>query len=74
MILSEMDINTISDPIKIPGGFLILKINDIREVENKLDINEELDFAIKSKTNKQLDQFSNIYFNKISKNLIINES
>ena len=73
MILSEMDINTISDPIKIPGGFLILKINDIREVENKLNIDEELDIAIKSKTNKQLDQFSNIYFNKISKDLIINE-
>ena len=73
MILSEMDINTISDPIKIPGGFLILKINDIREVENKLNIDEELDFAIKSKTNKQLEQFSNIYFNKISKDLIINE-
>ena len=73
MILSEMDINTISDPIKIPGGFLILKINDIREVENKLNIDEELDFVIKSKTNKQLDQFSNIYFNKISKDLIINE-
>jgi len=73
MILSEMDINSISDPIKIPGGFLILKINDIREVENKLNIDEELDIAIKSKTNKQLDQFSNIYFNKISKDLIINE-
>ena len=68
-----MDVNSISDPIKIPGGFLILKINDIREVENKLNIDEELDFAIKSKTNKQLEQFSNIYFNKISKDLIINE-
>ncbi len=73
IILNKMDINSISDPIKVPGGFLILKINDIREVENKLDIDKEIDFAIKSKTNKQLDQFSNIYFNKISKDLIINE-
>ncbi len=73
IILSKMDINSISDPIKIPGGFLILKINDIREVENKLDIDEEVDFVIKSKTNKQLNQFSNIYLNKISKDLIINE-
>ena len=73
IILNKMDVNSISDPIKIPGGFLILKINDIREVENKLNIDEELDFAIKSKTNKQLEQFSNIYFNKISKDLIINE-
>ena len=35
IILNKMDINSISDPIKVPGGFLILKINDIREVENK---------------------------------------
>ena len=73
IILNKMDVNSISDPIKVPGGFLILKINDIKEVENKLDIDKELDFVIKSKTNKQLDQFSNIYFNKISKDLIINE-
>lgn len=73
MILSKMEVNSISDPIKIPSGFLILKINDMRNVKIKLDIDEELDFAVRSKTNKQLNQFSNIYLNKISKNLIIHE-
>ncbi len=73
IILSKMRIKSVSDPIKIPSGFLILKINDIRQVEINLNIDKELDFAIRSKTNKQLNQFSNIYLNKISKDLIIHE-
>ena len=73
IILSKMRIKSVSDPIKIRSGFLILKINDIRQVEINLNIDKELDFAIRSKTNKQLNQFSNIYLNKISKDLIIHE-
>ena len=70
-ILNKMEIDSISDPIKIPNGFLILKINDIKLVDIKLNIDEELDFAIRSKTNKQLNQLSNIYLKKVSKDLII---
>ena len=66
-----MEIDSISDPIKIPNGFLILKINDIKQVDIKLNIDEELDFAIRSKTNKQLNQLSDIYLKKVSKYLVI---
>ena len=71
MILNQMEIDGISDPIKIPNGFLILKINDIKQVDIKLNIDEELDFAIRSKTNKQLNQLSDIYLKKVSKDLVI---
>lgn len=70
-ILNKMEIDSISDPIKIPNGFLILKINDIKQVDIKLNIDEELDFAIRSKTNKQLNQLSDIYLKKVSKDLVI---
>jgi len=62
-----------TDPIVIPGGFLIIKIEDIREKDNSSDLNNEIEKIIKNKTNEQLNQFSNIYFNKIKKNMIINE-
>ena len=62
-----------TDPIVIPGGFLIIKIEDIREKDNSSDLNNEIEKIIKDKTNEQLNQFSNIYFNKIKKNIIINE-
>ena len=73
IILNKLKIKSVSDPIKIPSGFLILKIDDIRQVKINLNIDKELDFAIRSKTNKQLNQFSNMYLNKISKDLIIHE-
>ena len=62
-----------TDPIVIPGGFLIIKIEDIREKDNSSDLNNEIEKIIKDKTNEQLNQFSNIYFNKIKKNMVINE-
>ena len=62
-----------SNPMVIPGGFLILKIGDVREIDNNFNLNEEVKKVIKEKTNKQLNQFSNIFFNKIQKNIVINE-
>lgn len=72
-IIKNIKINHHTKPIVIPGGFLILKIEDIREIENDFDLNSEIDKIVKEKTNEQLNQFSNIYFNKIKKNIIINE-
>jgi peptidyl-prolyl cis-trans isomerase SurA len=62
-----------TDPIVIPGGFLIIKIEDIRDKDNSSDLNNEIEKIIKDKTNEQLNQFSNIYFNKIKKDMVINE-
>ena len=62
-----------TNPIVIPGGFLIIKIEDIREKDNSSDLNNEIEKIIKDKTNEQLNQFSIIYFNKIKKDIVINE-
>ena len=55
------------------GGFLILQINDIKVVKSKIDTDKELKKLIRSRTNDQLNQFSKMYFNKIKKNMKINE-
>jgi peptidyl-prolyl cis-trans isomerase SurA len=72
-IIKQIKINNYTKPIILPGGFLILKIEDIREADNDFDLNSEIDKIVRKKTNEQLNQFSNIYFNKIKKNIIINE-
>ena len=72
-ILNGIKIGEYSNPIIIPGGFLILKIEDVREVKKEVDLNREIEKIIKEKTNDQLNQFSNIFFNKIKKDVIINE-
>ena len=71
--LKKIEIGEYTKPIVIPGGFLILKIDNIREVENNYDLDTEIDKIVNKKTNEQLNQFSNIYFNKIKKDIIINE-
>ena len=72
-LLKKVKVGNHSKPIVIPGGFLILKIEDVREIDSNFDLNEEVKKIIKEKTNEQLNQFSNIFFNKIKKNIKINE-
>ena len=69
--ISNLQIGKYSDPIIIQGGFLIIKINEIKKEKISLDIDKELNKLIKLKTNQQLNRFSNIYFKKIKKNLKI---
>ncbi len=71
--LSKIKINNYTDPIKIPSGFLILKINDVKEILKEIDSKKELENLIKFKTDEQLKQFSNIFFNKLKKEITINE-
>lgn len=69
----NIKIDEYTDPIIVPGGFLILKVDDIKK-NNDIKSNEvELKKLINIKKNKQLNQFSTMYFNKIKKNIQINE-
>ena len=71
--LEDLKINSHSNPIKIGNNYLILKINDMKEVAIKFDKQKELDRMIVSETSKQLDKFSNIFYNKIKLNSKISE-
>ena len=71
--LTKIKLGDYTNPIKVPGGFLLIKINDIRELEKEIDLEKEINLIVRKKTNDQLNQFSNIYFNKIKKNIKINE-
>jgi len=72
-IISNLKIGQVSEPIRTSSGFIILRIEDEREYLTSLDINEKVEEIVKFKTNDQLSQFSSMYFNKIKKNLIIND-
>ena len=71
--LKKLKVNEYTNPIKVPGGFLILKINDLKEINKQIDLEKETNLIVRKQTNDQLNQFSNIYFNKIKKNIKINE-
>ena len=71
--LEKLSKDEYSSPIKIGNDFLILKINETRETPKKIDKKAELDKMILIETTKQLDKFSNIFYNKIKLNAKISE-
>ena len=71
--LNNLEIGAHTEPILLPGGYLILKINDIKEVVKEINYEKEFEKIKREKTNEQLNIMSNLYFNKIKKNIIINE-
>ena len=72
-IISNLEIGQVSKPIRTTSGFIILKIEDEKKYAISLNINKKIEEIVKFKTNDQLSQFSSMYFNKIKKNLIIND-
>jgi len=71
--ISKLNIGDIMDPILIPSGVLILKLEDKKISVNEKDKNIELEKLISFEMNNQLNNFSNIHFKKIKNKLIINE-
>ncbi len=72
--LKDIKSGEYTDVIIIGNNHLFIKVEEIRL--NKISINEdeELNKMIKFETNRQLNQFSRIFFNKIKVNYSINES
>ena len=69
----DLEINDFTKPITVPGGFLILQINDLKNNKIEVNIEDELKKLINFEKSNQLNQYSKIYFNKIKKNLQIDE-
>ena len=59
--------------VQIGNNFLILKVEEIKNEIIKVDEKKELSKIIQFEKNRQLDQFSKIYFKKIKINTKISE-
>ena len=73
LAISNLEINDFTKPITVPGGFLILQVNNIKNTKIEIDVEKELNKLKNYEKNNQLNQYSNIYFNKVKKDLEISE-
>ena len=73
-VIKNYNVGEFTKPINIPGGLLILKINDVKMEKVEIDIDEELKKLVSFERKKQLDQFSLIYYKKIQTNAKIIEN
>jgi peptidyl-prolyl cis-trans isomerase SurA len=72
-IFFEMNEGEYTKPITVPAGFLVLKIDKIKEEKINQNIEKKTNEIINIKKNDQLNQFSKMHFNKIKKNIKIDE-
>jgi peptidyl-prolyl cis-trans isomerase SurA len=72
-ILSSKDIAEYTEPIKVGINYLILFINDKKIIKKTIDKENLLKNLIEIERQRQFDNFSQIYFNKIKINSFINE-
>ena len=71
--IENLNINKLTKPIQTSSGYLIIKLNNKREKEKELDFERTFKQMITEEKNRQLNQFSLIYFNKIKQNTFISE-
>ncbi len=71
--LKKTKVGDVTEPINLTNGFLILKINEVREKKISIDKEKLLQNLIDFEKERQLNQFSLSYFNKVKLNMEINE-
>ena len=70
--INSLQIGEITKPIILSNGILILKLINTKNMKTTIDIENEFKKAINYERNRQLNQYSKIYYNKIKKNLDFN--
>jgi len=71
--ISKIDINEYTDPISVNNNFLILKLVDIKDEVIELDKELLLQNMVNYELNRQLNNYSKIYYNKVYINSTVYE-
>ena len=71
--IENLNVDELTNPIQTSNGYLIIKLNNKREKEKELDFEKTYKQLMIEEKNRQLNQFSLIYFNKIKQNIFISE-
>lgn len=71
--IKDLNKSDISDIIKIGNKYLILRVEDIREIKKEYDLTNELKKIEQEERNRQLRIYSIIFFDKVKLNYSINE-
>ena len=69
----NLEVGKHTNPITIPGGFLIIKLDNRKKEKLEIDFDKDFKKQMIKERNLQLEQFSKTYFKKIKKNSSISE-
>ena len=71
--IRKLEVNQITEPIEIQNGYILIKVNNKKQIQQDINIDNELDKLISKEMNRQLSNFSTIFYKKLKKNIEINE-
>tara|TARA_B100000780_G_C21125197_1_gene456303 strand:- start:1277 stop:2215 length:939 start_codon:yes stop_codon:yes gene_type:complete len=71
--ISILEISQFTQPFKVATGFLLINLDDIKTRERENNSKEVYNNIVTQETNRQLNQFSTIYFKKVKKQNFIYE-
>ena len=71
--LNEIQIGGFTEPIVTSGGFLILKLNDLKTEDVKINKDAQLKKMIEFERERQFTRFSTLYYKRVFNNTEINE-
>ncbi len=72
--INGLNIGEYTDTIDVPGGKVFLLLKDKRKVKKNLSFEDEFKLSVNTERNRQLDQFSAIYYKKVEINTKIYEN
>ena len=71
--LNTLNVGDFTRPIKVASGFLMIYLEDLKKEEQKINPEEEFKKIVIIEKNRQLNEYSIIYYKKIEKRTFINE-
>ncbi len=71
--IEKLNKDQFSEPIKVNNSYLIIKVNQKKELKNKINLEKELEKLINLETNRQLNNFSIIFYKRLRKNIEVYE-
>lgn len=72
-IIETVKIGEFTDPITVPGGFMLLKLNDKKNQLLEIDEEEQFKKAVNFEKNRQLTMYSTLQYKRIYNEAVINE-
>ena len=71
--LDKIEIGGLTNYIPAGNSYLIIKLDNKRKIKNEINLDKETEVLIQKETDRQLNQYSINYFNKLKKNIFIYE-
>ena len=71
--LKKLKISKITKPLKLQNSYILIKLNDKKEFKQEINVDDQLNRLVNRETNRQLNNFSTIYYKRLKKNIDINE-